>query len=300
VNGYAYILTERHDKPTEPEWRQLHRIMDRAEPKIRRAFLEAIAKTQSAVVLADVVRALDANDFATATAAVPWDTVGKRILNTKLMKILRDVFDEAGTVSARLVGDEFDFSVTDPRSLEVIRAKGGELIREISDTTLANVRGGLSSMIESGVNTQDAAQMIRSQIGLTERMGKAVTRHYDNLIEQGLTRRQALQGAATKSHELRQMRALMIARTEAAKAAHEGQAQSWEQAADQGVIDRDKARRVWVTTPDEHSDHDPPSCWDLDGQEVRLNEAFVISNKSIMRPPLHPNCRCSVALRAEG
>jgi hypothetical protein len=131
-----------------------------------------------------------------------------------------------------------------------------------------------------------------------------VENYRTRLEDQGLSQADVDKFAAQKTLELKQYRALTIARSESAIAALNGQNEAWQQAADDGVIDREVAVRVWVTTPDDIADHHPPSCADFDGATAKLGEPFVVTSggqaHTVMMPPLHPNCRCSCALRGEG
>jgi SPP1 gp7 family putative phage head morphogenesis protein len=101
--------------------------------------------------------------------------------------------------------------------------------------------------------------------------------------------------------KLLKQRAVMIARTETIDAANSGQLAAWQHAAKIGVLDPDRASRVWSAASDARV---CPICDDLDEQVVAFDAPFVtIDGVEFMAPPAHPHCRCSVSLtfdRAEG
>ncbi len=106
-------------------------------------------------------------------------------------------------------------------------------------------------------------------------------------------------------------RATLIARTETIKAGNRGQQELWEQAAEQGFLDKARTRRVWIVTPD---DRLCPYCEDMGakygpgrGGGVGLDEKFGAAESQLkdgsirtmepqQTPPLHPGCRCAMAL----
>lgn len=287
--------TERHDKPSEPEWKALHRIQDRATPRLRRAFLRAVAKTQSEIVYARVVEALDRGDIEAAVAAIRWEGVGEPVLKRDMLRILRDIFDDAGGVSAALVKDA-SFSVLNPRGLSFMAEHGAELVTNITDATVAGLRQTLADALAEGLNAQQAARLVKHHVGLTPRFAKAVGKYRSKLVEQGMTKAEVDKFAQQYAAKLNQHRAMTIARTESAIAATAGQHEAWEQAAEQGLFDRATAKRVWITTPDDLADHDPPSCSDFDGAKATMDGSFSVDGYSADRPPLHPGCRCAVGL----
>lgn len=289
------LTIERHDRPKEPEWRALHRIQDRAAPRLRRAFLRAVAKTQDEITYARVVEALDRGDIDAAVAAIRWEAVGEPILKQDMLRILRDLFDQAGGVSASLIKDA-SFSVLNPRGLTFMAEHGADLVTSITETTKTTLRQTLVDSLADGLNAQDTARLVKDHIGLTPRFSAAVRKYRQRLADEGFTKGEVKQFASDYAAKLRQHRALTIARTEAAFAATAGQHEAWEQAAEQGLFVRSEARRVWITTPDDLAQHDPPSCSDFDGVKATMDGDFSIPGYTAARPPLHPGCRCAVGL----
>jgi hypothetical protein len=279
--------------PRERQWRAVHRIATRAEPELRRAVLTAIARTRQAVSTAEVQRALLEGDLADAARAVPWEEIAEPVLRDQFVRNVRDVYEESGRAAARLLPFDASFSITDRRALAFLERAGGERITNISNGTREGVRHVLVEAQRQGLAAVRTARLIKPLVGLTEPHARAVMNRGAELAAQGIAQSTIDARLARYARELIQVRALMIARTEASIAGNAGIREAWEQAADQGLFERDEATRVWIAVNDSATDED---CAQLDGVEVGMDESFPDDAE----PPLHPSCRCVVVLRPQG
>lgn len=91
-------------------------------------------------------------------------------------------------------------------------------------------------------------------------------------------------------------RSEMIARTESQQWVHEGQIDGWKES---GVV----SGKEWITAYDERTCED---CQDNDGKIIELDEDYYVKGdelpsgaqvdyRDIGEPPLHPDCRCTIA-----
>jgi SPP1 gp7 family putative phage head morphogenesis protein len=88
-------------------------------------------------------------------------------------------------------------------------------------------------------------------------------------------------------------RSMVIARTEALRAANLGSYEGWRQAIqDTGALDEAQIKRRWVTAKD---DRVRPDHRGAAGQVRGFNEPFMVGGQGVMFPPHQPNCRCTVA-----
>lgn len=88
-------------------------------------------------------------------------------------------------------------------------------------------------------------------------------------------------------------RSMVIARTEAMRAANLGSYESWRQALeDNGLFEPGQIKRRWVTAKD---DRVRPDHRGAAGQVRGFAEPFVVGGDRVMMPPHQPNCRCTVA-----
>src|SRR5574340_724298 len=92
-------------------------------------------------------------------------------------------------------------------------------------------------------------------------------------------------------------RAKMIARTETLRASNAGAQELWRQAREQGLLRAENTRRVWIVTDDERLCPNCEEVPDMNEGGVGLDEDFDTPLGPIQVPPLHPHCRCTVALK---
>jgi SPP1 gp7 family putative phage head morphogenesis protein len=215
---------------------------------------------------------------------------------------------------------ELAFDLLNQRAVNFLRTYSFSLIREISQDTALAIRNVVLGAFQQGGHPYAQAREIRDLIGLTESQARAVdtfrraleSREADQIrqaLERGLrdkrfdpTLRSALEGGSMSQEQIDRMvsryyeralayRAETIARTETIRASMAGEHEAWRQAAEQGLLDTARTRRIWITAHDERV---CPVCQPLNGVQVRLGEPFT---GGIDAPPAHPRCRCSVGIK---
>jgi SPP1 gp7 family putative phage head morphogenesis protein len=168
------------------------------------------------------------------------------------------------------------------------------MVAEVTAETRRAIRAIVLRSIREGIPPYDAARLIHSLIGLTERQAQAAANYRASLIDQGLTiaRVNTLvdRYVAKKVRE----RAESIARTEILSALNEGAQESWRQARAEGLLGKGSDKE-WIVTPDERL---CPYCEPLDGVRVPLDEKFRTGLGEVSGPPLHPQCRCTIAVES--
>lgn len=207
---------------------------------------------------------------------------------------------------------EFDFRLENPRVREWAQVHAANLVVEIDGSTRQAIRDLIDDGLRLGKNPRALVSQISQVVGLTSRDAGAVARLMSGIED---LRRAERMGQRYANRLLRR-RAENIARTEMLTATHRGQLEAWRRAADEGIIDRTRARRVWIVTPDERLCSE---CAVMRDQTVGFSDPFVateeaaafgISGREIvvaetrpraepwadMTPPLHPSCRCRVEL----
>lgn len=274
-------------KAPEPTWRKIHRIVTEAEPRIQRTFLTAVSHVQDGTQIAAVRTAYEAGNLDAAMDIIPWEKLGRPYIKTQLVKEIRDVYDKAGAVSVAQLPEPQQFEVVSDRALNWMRAYAGDVpdrgIAQISAQTLDGIRASLSSMLEQGLSANQAALLIRPQIGLTEAMSGSVNRLAARMAEDGASQAAILEETTTYSAKLIRQRALNIARTESHFAAIAGQREGWDQAAGT-MFDPAIAQRRWVANPGACEE-----CQGYDGITVAYSDEFPQGD-----PPAHPSCSCGV------
>ena len=196
------------------------------------------------------------------------------------------------------------FDRTDPRAIQWASTRAGTLIQQIQTETLEAVRRIIANALSQGGGVFGAATQLSRVVGLHSRWQTAVDNFYENEIERlaelfpelgaeelGL---RAQASAETYRNRLIGARAETIARTEVIAAQNTGQLVSWLQAADQGLLDLNRAQKEWVVGPDGWAGIAVCDiCLELGGETVPVLGVF--SNGEAY-PPAHPNCRCNMNL----
>ncbi|HYU42113.1 MAG TPA: phage minor head protein [Vicinamibacteria bacterium] len=157
----------------------------------------------------------------------------------------------------------------------------------ISRETRLALRSAIARAIRDGIPPVEAARMIRSMIGMTQRQAMATMNYRESLIELGHA--PARVAALVDKYAARKIRerALVIARTEVMGALNAGQVAAWRDAQAKGLLSAG-AMKEWITTDDERL---CSICEAVDGETVALDEPFSEDG-----PPAHPSCRCTIAL----
>ena len=196
------------------------------------------------------------------------------------------------------------FDRTDPRAIQWASTRAGTLIRQIEAETLTAVRRIIAEALTEGSGVFAAARQLSRVVGLHDRWQTAVDNFYEREVERlaemfpELGADELAQRAQVSAESYRERligsRAETIARTEVLAAQNTGQLVSWLQAADQGLLDLNRAQKQWVVGPDGWAGIAVCEiCLELGGETVPVLSVF--SNGEAY-PPAHPNCRCNMNL----
>lgn len=186
-----------------------------------------------------------------------------------------------------------------PYSTRWIKKRGLELAKNLSEGQVAVVRGILENGFEKGVRVEEAYNLIRANIGLTERDAALVQRRADLLEEQGYQPEDIEDMVDEYREKKLDQRAELIGRTETIAAQNKGREDAWQLAADSGQLP--PVKRVWDAAPESPNPNRPCEiCVGLHNTSAELGEPFESEEGPIDGPPAHPGCRCTERLvRAE-
>lgn len=300
-------------------------ILDRMEPQVRRAFLEAVGDARGRESLAAVARMLERGDLDAALAS--WDSATPRIASA-----IEAAYTASGSSLALAAtphaGTFLSFEVVNPRAADFLRTSRAGLIRELGREQRAATVEALSSWIRAGEDPRIQARVLKQSIGLTERQSRAVG-NYRRLLSEGspealsrklrdrrfdasvrraisgerpLTRAQIDVMVGRYRERYVAFRARTIARTESVSAVHGGEEEMLRQLVEQGLTTEDQIQREWRTARDERV---RGSHRAMHGQKRPLGEPFVSGNGNRLMHPGDPSappsdtvqCRCVLAVR---
>ena len=145
--------------------------------------------------------------------------------------------------------------------------------------------------LESGDFSNALGRQLSS--GHSDRTIRRVSQADGQLTEQQIDR-------AVERYRRNQLtaRAEAVARTESAKAVHQGLHESFTQAIERGDIESDQLLREWIAGP--RTRYAREQHQEMDGQQRKINEPFVAPDGTLLMfpgsgPPRHSiNCRCTV------
>lgn len=223
-----------------------------------------------------------------------WERAIGEFVRGDLKRIQTAVFSEVGEEVARRVNalprKGFAFHATRDRVQERIETHGAELITQVTEAQILAARAALLQYVVTEALTPfELAKRLRNFIGLTERYANAVLRLERDLVAEGLARDVIARQVEKYAEFLHKVRAENIARTELSFGYNAGQLEAIRQAREDGWLVGDVYKK-WNTTGQTGRVCD--ECEELDGEEVRENEAF---SAGIEAPPLHPQCGCGLS-----
>lgn len=272
--------------PTQPPRQQLQAFQQRqaaAEASFVAVFLAWVTRLFGAATLETVEQALQLGIPYPILQAM---TVAGPLELDHTPVAAAEARHAAGEMPARL-GLQAVFNLNDPFFQAAVEQAGATDIRGIEEETRQAVRDIVALARRSGWHPHQFAPLVRDTVGLTSRQAKAVVNLYTGQAGE-IGEQRAAKLADAYARRLQTQRAKTIARTETLKAANLGRIASFEQAANNGLFDRDRAQLEWIATMDSRT---CSVCAGLNGDRVPVGSTF-----DGQLPPRHPQCRCTVRL----
>lgn len=271
------------------------RAAARLEPTMRRRFLESVARAKGRINVDDLLLALR-----TGNQARVLETLRLVELEGDLKAGTSDTMRQAflkgaavGALALKKVHITLNFELMTPHAAQWAETQATNLSKRISTEHFRMIQDLVAESMRTGQTVDQTAREIRTFIGLHPRYAAAVARRRDELQQAGATEEKIDREVQAYSNRLLKARAEMIARTESNRAAMQGQRMIWDEAARNGLFNKQTTVRHWITTVD---DLTCEICLDMDGEEVPYDEEFEYDGEAIRPSEVHPHCRCSEAL----
>ncbi len=304
---------------------RLEALIARAEPRLRRAFLQSIVLMRQEGSLASVAELVAAGRIEEALGLLEGAM-------TRFAQATNAVLINSGESTANFIGGALDsivdFNQVNERAVALMRANRFRLVQQFTQEQVVATREALTDGIVRGLNPRAQALNFRSSLGLTQNQQLAV-QNYRTLLEENsresLTRalrdrrfdrtvaqaietgdplsRQQIDRMVTRYNERSLVfRSETIARTESLRSVHEGNDEMFAQAFENGDLNRNDVMQAWVTAQDGsvRDTHDT-----MNAQERRVDEPFETGAGVLLRFPGDPAappeevivCRCVVTNR---
>lgn len=304
---------------------RLFALLDRAEPRLRRSFTQAVLQMRRDSQLPELSRLINAGRYDEALRALEGAV-------TRFADATNAVLVNAGESTAVFISESLgtvaSFNQVNIHAVQAMQENRLRLVREFAEEQRAATRQAISEGITRGVNPREQARAFRSSLGLTQRQQAAVSnyrrllqegsaealgrqlrdRRFDATVARAVSGERPLTSAQidrmVSRYEQRSiaLRAETIARTEALRSVHEGNETMFRQAFDEGTVEPRQVIQEWVIAGD---DRVRDSHVFMDGQQRPVAEPFLSGDQNLLRFPGDSaapaseviSCRCAVTNR---
>lgn len=300
---YHQIGKARGDAPS-----RLKGILDAEEPKLV-CFLQRLWKNQGDAITYKELRQYVLKEGKYEDLTAEWRQDYSRFVAEHMEPLYSKTINAAVEDLKRRFPDSYGSYM----SYQVVRYTNEQSARFITSCTDEQTQA-LRQMVRRAANIQDIsvdglAKVIRPMIGLNERQVNANMNYYQNLIDHGVSEKQALKRSVQYGERQHRYRAYMIARTELAFAYNNGEFEAVKQAVKEGLMGHTvkkwrTADDNWVDTEGKIGPKDKKYgrvcglCASLEGKELELDEPFdfktSLPDSTRLTPPAHPHCRCGL------
>lgn len=198
------------------------------------------------------------------------------------------VFRAISLRGARSAAQHVGVPVDEFANNEWVASRTARFARSQWGITERSLRYILNLTDEQGLTPRVAGERVRQTWYLPPRHVQAVENYRSGLQQQDRTARSVNELTRKYADRLVRSRNRMIAETEGMGLFNDAREQFWMNAVLKGEMPLGSVK-MWVTAQDELV---CPHCSPLDGETAEFGKSFESSDRGILSPPLHPNCRC--------
>lgn len=213
----------------------------------------------------------------------------------ELTTIMNEIMVKAATATQKSfpqLRQKMSFDVSNPRAVEYARIHSAQLVQATEEAKGA-IRNVVADGLARGTPRDLMVNRIKRVIGLTPQYAQAVTNMRNGLLTQGVAPGRAEAQANNYASQLREHRAVTIARNETLQASQFGRSQTWLQLQAVGIIPPKNVVAQWLIADDERT---CPICQQLEGIQRSLDEWYHAASGAYEGPHAHITCRCTEIL----
>jgi hypothetical protein len=301
-NKRSFVVPVNINKKLIPqEYRILHRVADNMSRFVVGSLTEGINTFKKGIDERKITSAIDSFSETALLDVIPFEELPEHFDKTKtiLGNGLKKAGEESVKTLPKIIKPLIRFDTKNPRIVSTVENEIGNLITEIVEESRKGITQIVKRSFDEGLPSREIAKIIPDSIGLNVPQSKAVINRRILLEKEGVKGRKLDELVKKYAEQKLKERKTSIARTETIRAVNMGQQEVWMQAADEGLLNLDTAKKRIVVTPD---DRLCPICLDVDGQEVLLTAKFQIplanggQGALVETAPFHPSCRCAMEL----
>jgi len=284
------------DEPSgNPLWQLTHRISDKYYTPFRDMMTKIWDRWRDNLNMGRLFDALLGANIPVAAGAIEsaWMSAANELANES-QSLISEMSAESFADTQKTISSQIGIEFGGPTTVQVrnwTMTHAGEFITQIGDAERQAIRNLLHTGINSGRTVDSMAKEIRQHIGLTTPQSEMISRLREGMESQGLPAAHIEKVVAKRTQKAIRERATVIARNETMIASKQGSRFAYIEAADQGLIDANKARRHWIVTPLDAC----PTCAPIPGMNpdgVRIYEPYNTPIGLLMEAHAHIQCRC--------
>ena len=282
-------------------WSSIHDVTDSGISEFESIFSRHVSSVVDGLG-SDVDAALKKGNIqeAISLSTGAWSSASNELKEEVLLKFRKSLVDSANAVASDILTVppskpyEINFRYTNPRATRWAREQSSHLIKNINEDQRTTIRNIITQGFEEQLTRKKIAKKLRSEIGLQSRQQTALENFRKREQAKKLSPALVDKNVAKYRKKLIRQRADSIARTELTRSANMGQQLLWEESIANGTLTPGKFLKLWIVTPD---DRLCKICETYVGYSVEVQGTFEAPNGArLPTPPLHPMCRCSLAL----
>lgn len=180
------------------------------------------------------------------------------------------------------------FDVLSPKVIDAVRQLDSRVIKDLQQDVRDTVRAYVENGLRDGKAPREIARQIRSVIGIAPSQEANAQKYEQKLRDSGdYTDERIERMTATYRRKAVNTNAATIAKTAALDSQKLGNRLSWDEAAQNGLIDPALMERTWLGVMD---DRERPEHVAMQGQTVAFDAPF--SNGQMIPGDTEYNCRC--------
>jgi len=269
------------------------------ERKMARALLASLRAQASRVPLSQLIKIV-----ASATPEQIYEAAsagGAEAMAVQLQAAEMDAVMAGGDLAGKqLAGPNVVINLGRPGVKDWLQDKTARLIKDVTETQREAVRLMIEDGLARGRHPTKLAKDIKQAVSLNKKSAQALINRRNSLLADGMSADKVDKKVAQYADKLLKRRAETIARTESMSAVNHGRLELWEQLKESGDLPS-QIEAQWLTADDERTCE---WCGPLHLQRQALGKPWTSSERgltyTVKAPPLHINCRCTLALIEEG
>ena len=263
-------------------------------------FLQTLWNNQQKAITYKELREAILDGYLSAKLMEEWYQDYSRFVIEKVAPMWADAMKEANKAFQQAL-PKYIYNPIQEGVVQWTNERAAQFVTNVTRDQVAGMREVIKRASQlHDMNVDELSRAIRPMVGLDYRQAIANESYYENMINNGLNPKIALEKSIKYGTRQNRHRAYRIARTEIGFAYNQGSYFGTKQAQEQGLLG--ECVKVWCSADSYYSDGSHRTCEicrSLDGMEIAIDDDFDFKTKlmgnTIKRtPPAHPHCMCTV------